>query len=198
MTADRVRTFLCYAGYMNYRFENIYTRADAMKRHIQAADHLGLNSDGLARALIVMVVQFSLWSPILYFSTISDIPFFPMALLLFGSFVLIGGLYDKFIMPHVAAYFDRKNRPGSSERSQEIIDIDDERITVRENDQQIIFNWSGVRSVEDDETTVFLFTEKGFCSIPSKCFPGFLEKDAFVRACREKISGYTEQGACFG
>ena len=119
------------------------------------------------------------------------------AALLFVSFVVIGMLYDSLILPHVTAYFDKEAGAKKSDKSCAIIEIDDEQIRTRENDQEIIFKWAGIRSVEDNESTVFLLTETGYCLIPSRCFSGFLAKDAFVRACREKISGQTEQGAYF-
>lgn len=182
---------------MKYRFENIYTQADLVKWRIHAADNLNSDSMSLMPAFIVFIVQFCLWAPILYVLSKLDIPFLMLATLLFVSFVVIGVLYDSLIMPHVAAYFDKKSKPSASEKSHAIIDIDDEEIRTREGEQEVIFKWTGIRSVEDNEKTVFLLTGSRYCLIPARCFSGFLEKDAFVRACREKIAGLTEQGAYF-
>lgn len=182
---------------MNYRFENSYTQAESVKWRLQAADNMNANSTSLMPAFIVFIVQFCLWAPILFFLSKYEMPFLLMAILLFISFVAIEILYDSLIMPHVAAYFDKKSRPHAAEKSHVIIDINDEEIRTKEGEQEIIFKWTGIRSIEDNEKTVFLLTETGYCAIPARCFSGFLAKDAFVRTCREKIAGRTEQGAHF-
>lgn len=182
---------------MNYRFENTYTQAERIKWQMQAASNLGGSGVSFPSICCVFVIQFCLWAPILYFLPLLNMPFVLVAISLFMSFFFIGMIYDSLILPHVSARFDKKIQQRALEKSHAIIDIDDEEIRTREGEQEIIFKWTGIRNVEDDEKTVFLLTERGYCSIPARCFPGFLEKDAFVRACREKISGQTEQGTHF-
>lgn len=182
---------------MNYRFENTYTRAEGIKWQMQARSELGMGAMSLTSSCLVFIIQFCLWAPVLYVSSKLALPFALEAFLLFVSFYLIGVFYDAMILPHVSARFDRNNEPNDGEKSQAIIDIDEEEIRTRENDREVIFKWSAIQSVTDNEKTVFLLTGSGYCAIPARCFSGFLEKDAFVRACQDRISGYTDQGAHF-
>ena len=182
---------------MNYRFENIYTQAELIRWQSQAASKLESHKMSLTTTLLVFIIQFCLWAPILYFISPLDLSFMTKALGLFTSYFCIGTFYERTIHSHISARFDKKLRPSPEEISRAIINIDGEKIRTRENHYEIIFNWSDIQEVEDNEKTVFLLTKTGYCIIPARCFPGFLEKDAFVRTCREKISGYTEQGAYF-
>lgn len=182
---------------MNYRFENIYTRAELIRWQSQAASKLGSHSISLTSSYLVFIIQFCLWAPILYILLPLELSFVIKAVILFMSHYFIGIFYDSVIHPHISAHFDKKFQPCPNEKSRAIININDEEIRTKDNHVEIIFKWSEIREVEDNEKTVFLFTKTGYCLIPARCFPGFLEKDAFVRACREKISGYTEQGAHF-
>jgi len=182
---------------MKYTFENNYTTAEGIKWEMQASSNLRGCSMSKTSMCLVFIIQFCLFALVLYGLLLLDLPFVLTAPLLFISFYSIGNFYDRMIHPHVSARFDSKNLLSSDQTSHATIDIDEEEIRTREGEQESIFKWTGIRSVEDDEKTVFLLTEKGYCAIPARCFAGFLEKDAFVRACRAKVSGQTEQGAYF-
>lgn len=182
---------------MNYHFENIYTHADRVKWNIEVSETRGEQSMSIMPALIVVIVQFMLWTPLFYFLSLYEVPFAVMAVILFVAFMVIGGFYDSLIMPRVAAVFDKGVKTQKSDKFSAIIHINDEEIRVREQEHEIIFRWDSIRDVKDTEKSVILMTETGHCLVPARCFPGFLEKDAFVRECLEKISGRTEQGAHF-
>ena len=182
---------------MNYRFENIYTQAELIRWQGQATSKLGSHKMSLTTTFLVFIIQFCLWAPVLYFISPLDVSFMTKAIVLFASYFFIGTFYDAAIHPHISACFDKKLPLSPVEKSRAIINVDGDKIRTQESHYEIIFNWSDIQEVEDNEKTVFLFTKTGYCVIPARCFPGFLEKDAFVRACRDKISGYTEQGAHF-
>lgn len=182
---------------MNYRFENNFTHADQVKWNIIVSKHRCEAQMSMMPAIIVVCVQFTLWVGVFYILNGQDIPFGVMATILFIAFMVIGSLYDSLIMPHVAAIFDKAKPQDDQQNLSSIIEINDDEIRACENDFELIFRWDDIQKVVDTETTVILMTKNGHCLIPAKCFPGFLEKDAFVRECREKIFGLTPQGRVF-
>jgi len=182
---------------MNYRFENTYTQAESVKWSIQAGSMLNNGQESNAAALLVFPIQFILWVPIFYFLYINAVPFHLTAPISFFSFVAIGIIYDLVIMPHVVSKFSKPAREEGNTKFEAIIHVDNDGVRTIDDSQEIIFKWAAIRDIEDTETTVFLLTKAGYCAIPARCFEGFLEKDAFVRACVEKITGKTEQGDVF-
>lgn len=182
---------------MNYQFENIYTPAELIRWRGQVASKLETGSQSITSGCLVFLIQFCLWAPMLYVISPLELSFLIKAIVLFMAYFFVGSFYDSVVHPHISARFDKKADINTVENLCAIITVNDEGVRTQESDYEITFKWSDIREIEDDEKTVFLLTKTGYCLIPARCFPGFLEKDAFVRACREKISGYTEQGAHF-
>ena len=151
---------------MNYRFENIYTQAESIRWQTQAASKIGSNKMSLTSSYLVFIIQFCLWAPVLYFISPLELSFITKAIILFASYFFIGTFYDTVIHPHISARFDKKDCPGPEDKSRSIIEIDNEKIRSRDDEHEIIFKWSNIRAVDDDEKTVFLLTKNGYCLIP--------------------------------
>ena len=184
---------------MKYRFENSYTQAESVKWQIHATSLLGCNQSTMsgASALIVIAVQFSLWTPLFYFMHTQNVPFVWMAPILFLAYLGIGMFYDAMILPHVSAAFDKDVQKHKGERFNSIIEGDEDSVRSLDGGQEITFKWDVIQDIHDSPSSVVFLTERGYCLIPARCFDGFLAKDAFVRDCIAKIKGKTEQGAIF-
>lgn len=184
---------------MNYRFENSYTRAESVKWQVHANSLLNesQSSTSGASALIVIAVQFGLWTPLFYLLYSRNVPFVWMAPILFFAYLAIGVFYDAAIWPYVAAIFDKDTKTNKGERFDSLIEVDDQSVRSFAEGQEITFKWDTIRDIHDSAASVVFLTERGYCLIPARCFDGFLAKDAFVRDCVEKIKGRTEQGAVF-
>ncbi|WP_427451464.1 hypothetical protein [Litorimonas sp. WD9-15] len=182
---------------MNYRFENTYTYADFVSWGLEVRNILNSAGSGPQLIWAAYVVQFCLWAPISYFLLTLDIPFALQTILLFGALVLAGRFYETFIFSKLSAHLDRKSGNELPQKFSSIIEVDDTGIKVSDRAREISYSWDAFYAVRDTEKNVIFISDTIHCVIPAGCFPGFLEKDAFVRACSMKVEATTPQGQAF-
>lgn len=182
---------------MNYRFENIYTYAEFQKWGIDIRNILAPNQLLSGFIMSAYTVQFFLWLPVFLLIAPLDISIFSKAISLYFAILVVTYIYENFVFPRLASFYDRRRIETLPNKFESVIEVDDMGIVTQDKGRETRFTWEAFHGVVDKETKVIFISDTIHCVIPARCFAGFLEKDAFVRACREKISGRTEQGEVF-
>jgi len=182
---------------MNYRFENTYTYADSQKWGVEIHNLLHPYSRFSGFALTAYLIQLSMWLPVFLFVMTFKVDLFGKALTIFAAFFFISWFYEANIFPHLSSYFNRRHRDELPNKFESVIEVDETGIRTRDRGRVTSFTWDAFHSVIDKESKVIFISDMIHCVIPAKCFPGFLEKDAFVRECNKKIQSLTSQGAVF-
>lgn len=182
---------------MNYRFENTYSYADFLKWGIDIRNILNPNSLFSGFVMTAYAIQFFLWLPVFLIVAPMKFSLIGKALILFGVILLIACFYENFIFPKLRSYFDRRNRDSLPNKFESVIEVDETGIRTKDRGRVTDFTWDAFHGVVDIESKVILLSDTIHCVIPAKCFPGFLEKDAFVRECNQRIDSLTSEGAVF-
>ena len=82
-------------------------------------------------------------------------------------------------------------RRGKQQKFQDEISIDVSHIRISNALAETRNSWDLITTVEDVEHTVMLSGPFHAVFISASCFAGFLEKDAYVRACRARLGQKT-------
>jgi len=182
---------------MNYRFENDYTYAEYKKWGLEIARILSSSGSRSQFISLALAIQFGIWGSISYYVLPLEVSFLVKSAILFSSFIGVGYFYESLIYPRLSAFLERGGENSLPDRFSSVIEVDELGIRTIERGREITFSWDVFHTVRDTTQNVIFIADTIHCVIPAKCFPGFLEKDAFVRECVDKIHGSTEQGAVF-
>lgn len=182
---------------MNYRFENAYSYADVQKWGIEIRNILYPTDLFSGLVMTAYAVQFLLWLPVFLLIAPLEYNLWGKALVLYITIIAITRFYESFIFPQLVSFFNRRQVDSLPNQFQSVIEVDDTGIRTTDRGRIISFTWDAFHAVIDKESKVIFISDTVHCVIPAKCFPGFLEKDAFVRECNKKIEALTPQGAAF-
>lgn len=180
---------------MNYRFINRYSYADAQVWGVEIRNVLCSPQQRNLHVLVAVAIQGVIWVGCYLLLEKTGLSPLSKAMLGFFALLLVSHFYENYVMEFVVRYLDTPEDDVRPEEFESVIDVTDDGITSTQDGQTVFHAWSKIYAVHDTEKNVLLISDTLHPVIPAKCFASFLEKDAFVRACQQKIPGYERVAA---
>lgn len=175
---------------MDYSFKNSYSYADSQAWGVEIRNILTPVRMRQSHALCALLIQGLIWVGVYLLLNETDFSPIIKASLAFFALILISRFYEGYLMEWMVRLFDKTDDDSRPEKFESLIHVDDDGITSKQQGQTVYHDWSNIYAVHDTEKTVILISDTLHPVIPAKCFKSVYEKDAFVRACQQRIPGY--------
>jgi hypothetical protein len=179
---------------MYYSFEYDYTYADSLSWGLEIRDIMLPQRQKAGLAVTALAIQFLMWFSVYFWLQRAEFSIVGSAGTLFCAFLVVGHLYMTIIEPVLVRIYEGKAAHTDAEKFTCKAEISEEGIKFKNRNNETQYTWDAFHSVHDTEKTIIFIGDTLHAVIPAHCFSHFLEKDAFVRECENRMPAYRPDG----